>query len=141
MGKISRTRGANFERRIAARLRKQWPDATVRRSQQAHRAYESDIVVEGDAPKMACMIWWELTDAAQPNPPVKFVQAQHDLDALGNKRRIPIVVWHKKRALGIHVTTSIGWFDFIRGLYQVDGPRNDTALVTIDLDDFLRMVA
>ena len=138
MGKISRTRGVNFERKIAARLRKQWPNATVRRTLQAHRAYESDIVVEA-GPECAAGIWWELTDSASPNPKTKYEQAMRDINATGSPKT-PVVVWHKKGAQSIQATVPMRMLPSLVPFRGQCPHWESKTLITLDFEDFLDLI-
>lgn len=109
MSKLSRTKGGVFERRIARELREAMPRATVRRSQQAERAYEPDVVVEGCAPTIARRLWLELTDSRTPSPLDKLAQAERD--TAGHTRPpcpLCLVVWHRTGAKSVQVTARLG---------------------------------
>lgn len=106
MSKLSRTKGGAFERRIARELREAMPLATVRRSMQAHRAYEPDVVVEGCAPSIARRLWLELTDSRAPSPLDKLAQAERD--SAHCREWLPVVVWHKTGAKSVQVTARLG---------------------------------
>lgn len=112
MSKLSRTKGGKFERKIARDLREAMPRATVRRSQQAHRAYEPDLVIEGCAPTIARRLWLELTDSRAPSPLDKLAQAErNERDAWGDvldNERLPLVVWHRTGARSVQVTARLG---------------------------------
>lgn len=106
MSKLSRTKGRAYEQRISRELRAAMPRATVRRSQQAHRAYEPDLVIEGDAPSIARRLWLELTDARSPSPLDKLAQAERD--AAHADPWLPLVVWHRTGAKSVQVTARLG---------------------------------
>lgn len=106
MSKLSRTKGGAFERKIARELREAMPRATVRRSQQAHRAYEPDLVIEGDAPSIASRLWLELTDSRAPSPLDKLAQAERD--SAYHLGWLPVVVWHRTGAKSVQVTARLG---------------------------------
>lgn len=106
MSKLSRTKGRAFEQRVARELREAMPRATVRRSQQAHRAYEPDVVVEGDAPGIARRLWLELTDSRAPSPLDKLAQSERD--SAHCLEWLPVVVWHRKGAKSVQVTARLG---------------------------------
>lgn len=108
MSRISRTKGRAFEQRIARDLREALPLATVRRSQQAERAYEPDVVIEGDAPGTARWWWLELTDSRAPSPLDKLAQAERDIAEACDGHRLPLVVWHKTGAKSVQVTARLG---------------------------------
>lgn len=109
MSKLSRTKGGAFERKIARELREAMPRATVRRSQQAHRAYEPDVVIEGNAPSIALRLWLELTDSRAPSPLDKLAQAERDAAGyVWPPGPLPIVVWHRTGARAVQVTARLG---------------------------------
>lgn len=108
MSKLSRTKGGAFERKIARELREAMPRATVRRSQQAHRAYEPDVVIEGNAPSIARRLWLELTDSRAPSPLDKLGQAERDTMTLAEDDAMPLVVWHRTGAKSVQVTARLG---------------------------------
>src|SRR5215831_9583565 len=107
MGKMQRTKGHAFERKIAAELRELWPEADVHRSSQADRARESDVVIDGRVPALARMLWLELQDARMPDPEGKMAQATHDTARHKDSRFLPIVVWHRLNARRTNVTLSL----------------------------------
>ena len=125
MSKLSRTKGRAFEQRIAREIREALPLATVRRSQQAHRAYEPDLVIEGGVPLLVRRLWLELTDARAPSPTDKLAQAERDIleappeAALGD--RLPLVVWHVTGAKSVQVTGRFGDLATVLGLAHDDG--------------------
>lgn len=140
MGKLSRTKGREFEQRIARDLRTALPGATVHRSSQADRAYESDVVVsEGSA--LARSLWLECQDARHPTPLDKLAQAERDLSRpqpyevfMRLRDRLPVVVWHKIATRDVFVTMrSATWLHLIGG-YTSGGWRTTTAGVPITLE-------
>lgn len=138
MSKLSRTKGRAFEQRIARELREAMPSATVRRSLQAHRAYEPDLVIEGDAPIIATWLWLELTDSRAPSPLDKLAQAERDIDAAGDPERVPVVVWHKTGAKSIQSTMRLRSLTALVGGVTLTGARGwlDTP-VTVDWEHVL----
>lgn len=111
----ARRKGHDFERKVAARLRQKWPDLTVRRSQQAHQAFEPDVVVEGEG---APPIWVECHHG-KTDPRKKYEQAVRDVDKAGNGAD-PVVVfcpprsrrWFVMLRINEYRRTMIGVFDF-----------------------------
>lgn len=146
IGKLSRDKGGAFERKIAKLLRKEFPGATVHRTQQADRAYESDLVVEGCDSAGIASIWWELNDARQPNPRKKLLQAERDVLDLHKRRKgmkgdmkLPVVVWHRFRQHTINATLtlpSLIWLAFGTAYGNWGTPEP----VTLDLHDLLAMI-
>src|SRR5690349_6206714 len=94
MGLMQRRKGRAFERKIARALRERWPDATVRRSSQADRAYQADVFIE-NGPPLLSQLWLELHDAQSPNARKKLEQAERDVEARGDIAGLPIVIWHR----------------------------------------------
>lgn len=140
MGSRSVTRGKHYERWIAARWRKLWPDAIVRRSSQAERADNADLIVEGGPPALSSL-WLELNDASQPAPLTKLAQAERDVVAWWAPRRteqrLPIVIWHRIGGRRHQATMRLHVLDVLRGL----PPRApDDAVVTLDLEDLERLL-
>ena len=151
MGAMQREKGKRFERDIAARLREVFPDADVRRSSQADRAANSDVVVTGEP--LLERLWLELQDARDPTPLAKLQQAERDIAVArrtGVNYRMPIVIWHRIRERTSQVTTRLWVLDEIRGrpngAFQElaeHGPLDvdlDEAAVTLDLDAFIAIL-
>jgi hypothetical protein len=137
MGKLSRTKGKVFERRVASALRAQWPDAEIRRSSQAERAYEADVFARG-APVLE-RLWMELQDARNPTPLAKLEQAERDVELRRRfqpDRRYPVVVWHRIRERVEWVTTRLWVLDAIRGNDRIWPDM----VVTMQLDPFVEML-
>lgn len=118
MGKASRDKGRRFEIAIARDLRAAFPSATVRRSQQADRAYEPDVVIEG-VPRLE-PLWLELTHSDRPNVESKLNQAERDAYARcvngAPVNRWPAVVWRRTSERAIHASMRartyrdmVGW--------------------------------
>jgi hypothetical protein len=142
MGRMQRNKGKRFERDIAARLRVLWPDAEIRRSSQAERAYEADVFATG-SPTLE-RLWLELQDAKAPTPLKKLAQAERDLAAGGphvQTDRFPVVVWHRIRELTVHVTTRMWVIDCLRGISGVTRSGADDVVVQLELGGFLGIVA
>jgi hypothetical protein len=142
MGLLSRVKGRTYERKIAALFRSHWPDATVRRSSQAERAYQSDVFVEG-GPSVLRRLWLELTDARKPNVLLKLGQAETDATAWNTRNvdepvRWPVVIWHVTGERNAQVTMPMWVLDAIRGMeWQT---RFAVEPATMDLRDFVRML-
>jgi hypothetical protein len=100
----ARAKGLAFERRIAKAFRAKYPDATVRRSQQAHQAFEPDVVIEGKAPSMVKALWIECHHGKTAIAK-KYQQAERDA-AAHEYVRVPVVIWRRNNGL-IQVTTKI----------------------------------
>jgi hypothetical protein len=136
MSLMSREKGKRFERRIADDLRRALPQATIRRSLQAHRAYEPDVVIEGDAPTLAKRLWLELTDSRAPAPLDKLAQAERDAQGKGC---LEVVVWHRLGERSVQATMRLGT---ALALFLPDAPPHLGLLafgapVTLDWDHVL----
>jgi hypothetical protein len=135
MGRMSREKGKRFERAIAAELRKRWPDAVVRRSSQAERAYQSDVFIEGGPPLLS-RLWLELQDARNPTPLAKLEQAERDISAAGGFR-LPVVVWHRIGERRTNVTMRLWVLDAIRAETIV---RFHDEVITLDFEAFVAVL-
>lgn len=62
MGKLSRDKGARFEREIAAIFRALWPGLPIRRGSQAAGAVDGDVVIPDIGLRIECKV------GAHPNP-------------------------------------------------------------------------
>ena len=137
-GKMSRTKGHNFERRIASELRELWPGADVHRSSQADRARESDVVIDGAAPEIARALWLELQDARDPNPNGKLAQAEFDIAKLAEPRteRVPVVVWHRIQERRTQV--SMRFAELVKIVDRATVVEDPT--ITLDWEAFKRIL-
>lgn len=139
MGKMSRTKGCVFERKIARVFRAAWPDTVVRRASQAERAHNPDVFIES-GPTWLRHLWLELQDARQPNPLAKLEQAERDVDAKREPegvRRIPVVIWHRIHEKTVHATLRASMLDVIRGNPWGDF---DSTPLTLTLDDLITIL-
>ena len=98
-GRLSRTKGASFERRVCQLLRARLPNATIRRGKQSHLADEPDVVIAGGGEPWD-HLWLELCDGRHPDARLKLLQAEDDCEDRG----IPIAVTHKLGAKKIQAT-------------------------------------
>lgn len=132
MGRMQKNKGKVFERKIATALRRRFPAMTVRRSLQAHKPYEPDVVVEG------VPIWWECSDTREPNPPKKMKQAERDVEkarAKGFDYLIPVVVWHSLAKRRVWV--SIRLHSLMRVIGEDSLGLDNNPLLTLELGEFL----
>jgi hypothetical protein len=141
MSKMQREKGKAYERAIARVLRAVFPAATVRRSSQADRAANSDVVITGDA--RLERLWLELQDARAPTPEAKLRQAERDLNELARRAtdridRLPVVIWHRIRERSHQVTTRLWVVDELRGVSAIGGRA---VVVTLDLRAFIELVS
>lgn len=126
MGKHSRDKGINFEQLIATAYRERWPGVTVRRSEQAHRPFEPDVVV--DHHPFGSRLWTECQHADDPTPLRKLAQAERDigaamerqgagpdLTAIAANHLYPIVVWRQSCSRVINMTTRMWVIERISG--------------------------
>ena len=118
MGRISRNKGRAFEQRIASDIRRVLPRATVRRSLQAHAAYEPDIVIAGDVPAIWERLWIECHDARRPDIRAKWAQATRDSAAatLRGASSLPLVVWHRTGERSVYCTADLSTWVEVAGL-------------------------
>jgi len=116
LGRRSRRKGKAFELVVRDVVYDQLPGltVTVRRSSQAERAYDADVVVEGPAlPHWLHALWIECNHAEAPNPLKKLDQAERDAEAFvqrTGRARSPVVVWRKNREQTIWATWRLGTF-------------------------------
>lgn len=141
MGLMQRRKGRKFEQWVATKYRKRYPKATVRRALQAHQPYESDVMIEGDAPEIAIRIWTECEDAASPCPKRKMKQALRDIyraqSAGRSDQDLAVVVWHRTGSRTRSATVRICDLMVILG-HEL--PPGLGALVTMDFEDFLELL-
>lgn len=115
MGKLSRTKGAVFERYVASKLREFFPAAVVKRNQQSDQPYDSDVSVSG-ANHVVDSLWFECQHAARANPLRKLSQAENDSPG----DRIPVAVT-KSNGCQPTVTLSLEHFLWILVLLPQSG--------------------
>lgn len=146
LGRRSRTKGSSFERTIKNRLKQvlglSWPGVVIRRSVQADRAYEPDVVIEGvDVPELIRDLWLECNHSKEPNPGVKLAQALRDSSiarmATG-RHRIPMVVWRRNKARTDNVTTTLAWLNYCTGMAYDD--LHSEVEVTLPFEDLLKLL-
>lgn len=106
MGLLSRTKGRVMERAVATDLREVLPAATIRRSQQAHSAFEPDVVLEGACPVLLKRLWIECTNSKAPNIAAKLEQATSDSAKVGSSR-LPILVWRRTGSKSCYATATL----------------------------------
>lgn len=145
MGKHSRDKGIDFEQLVATAYRERWPGVTVRRSEQAHRPFEPDVVI--DHHPFGSRLWTECQHADDPRPLVKLLQAERDILAAiergrpdqtsGDDGRLyPIVVWRRSGARVISLTTRMWVVHAISGnIRAMDGWKD--LVVTMDFRSWL----
>jgi len=136
MAKLSRTKGHNHERAVAAAYRARWPHLTVRRSQQADKAYEPDVVVEG------VPLWTECCVGAKPDPLAKLAQAERDVSRF-TETMLPVVVWRRSGTQTTYATMRHDTLLRTTCLYinESNVPNDpDDLVVTVDFDAWLAAV-
>lgn len=147
MSAMQRRKGRRFEQQIARELRAVFPAAEVRRTSQADRAANSDVVITGD-PKLE-RLWLELQDACDPTPLAKLAQAERDCERAGPPARDPawlsrwpVVIWHRIRERTHQVTTRLWVLDVLRfdGVQDAIGDRRISTVVTLDLEQFIALL-
>lgn len=133
-GRLSRTSGHNFERKIAKILRERFPEhaGAIIRGSQGDQAHAPDVVFPG---------WWiECQCAARPTPAAKFNQALEDV-AREQSGRIPVVVYTKK---GSGVITCVMMLDHFSNLTCGRLPECAQwggALVSVAFETWLELAA
>ncbi len=151
LGRRSKAKGSNFEREVKNQLitllGPMYPNLIVRRSLQAERAYESDVVVEGDGiPQRILDIWFECNHSNDPNPLLKLAQAVRDTDIASKhsgRRRMPAVVWRKTRSHTDNVTIYIGDLLRVAGCFSPsvsDSEATTRTIVTLDWMSFMNLL-
>ncbi len=134
MGKHQRDKGKGFEQLVADAYRQAWPTATVRRSLQAHRAYEPDVVIE--AHPLGSRFWTECQHADAPTPLVKLAQAERDIAACNRTNYLPLVVWRKSGSRTVNVTTRMWVIEALAGRPHHMEVWKDL-VVTLDFEEWL----
>jgi hypothetical protein len=148
MGARSRRKGCAAELVVRDRIRAAFPQLpmmTVRRSSQAERAYESDLIIEGPGvPSWILKLWTECEHANNPDPVIKYAQAVRDAERWEKRMqtfRTPIVCWRKTGSRTIWLSTSMANLNHLlysqfteRGAGEVAMAIADKLLVTVDLD-------
>jgi hypothetical protein len=149
VGLRSRVKGKSFEREVGHHFQtafKPLPALTIRRSSQAERAYESDLIIEGpDVPHYLAALWVECEHSNKPNPNKKFDQAVRDAEIYMKRMqrtRVPIVCWRATGERTVWLTTTL----YNMNLLLLDigaGSASDAAplLVTTPLDEALGILA
>jgi hypothetical protein len=155
IGRRSRGKGQAFELTVRDRLTEAFvsqsrtdPDngLTIRRSSQAERAYESDLIIEGPGvPQWLCDLWVECEHANVPDPWKKLEQAKRDAGlAITRTRRdrMPIVVWREtgKRIIWLSTTLPI-LCELVGGHRAGDGVHGTDLLVTVELGATLDLMS
>lgn len=148
MGAHQRRKGRSFEQLVADEYRQAWPQLTVRRAWQAHKAHESDVVIDGHP--VLSKLWTECNHADAPNPLDKLAQAERDIYALPGAGpaytsdrtrslpRYPVVVWRKSASRIINVTTRLWVLDDLAG--RESAPALRSLVVTVAFDEWLSAI-
>lgn len=134
-----RAKGIKFEQVIARDLKALWPGADVHRSSQAERARNPDVVIEGDAPPLAKLLWLELQDARQPTPLAKLAQATRDTTHPPTNR-LPAVVWHRLGSPRCQATMRLWVLSDLTDNVVDWGHPHGGLVVTLDFEDFKRLL-
>lgn len=154
VGRRSRRKGQEFELAVRDRLTEAFVSQTntdpenglcVRRSSQAERAYEPDLIIEGPGvPLWLCNLWVECEHANAPDPGKKMEQAKRDA-ALAIQRtrrdRVPVVVWRETGRRVIWLSTTLPILnELIGGVWPVANRASDL-LVTVELGSALDLMS
>lgn len=143
LGRRSRNKGKSFELvirdRVILAFGAQLPNLIVRRSSQAERAHEADLIIEGPGvPTSLSLLWVECEHAKAPDPRAKWAQACRDSAIFTKKMAIvrhPVVCWRKNGERTLWATASL---DSLSSILGNTLPSNgETMLVTARLDDLL----
>lgn len=149
MGLRSRVKGKSFEREVRDHI---WGAfrhldcLTIRRSSQAERAYESDLIIEGpNVPYHLASLWVECEHANRPNPVRKWAQAIRDCEAYVTRMqrpRVPIICWRATGERTVWLTTTLYNLNLLL-LGIGAGSESDAAplLVTTPLTEALAILA
>jgi hypothetical protein len=148
LGRRSRNKGKAFELVVRDQIRAAMPhvaNLTVRRSLQAERAWDADLIVEGDGnlPAWLLSLWLECEHANEPDPRAKLAQARRDVaryTARTGRSRLPLVVWRRTRSRSVHASTDMASLMSLVGLDFPTGTPGSGALVTMLLSDLLSMM-
>jgi hypothetical protein len=144
-GRRSRNKGKAFELVVRDQFKIVLPhvaNLTIRRSLQAERAWDADLIVEGDGnlPAWLLSLWLECEHANDPDPKVKLIQARRDVErfiARTSRRRLPLVVWRKTHSRSVYASTDLAT---LLELLGQDVPREmlgSGSLVTMLLTELL----
>jgi len=129
---------------MANAYREKWAKAQVRRSLQAHRPYEPDVVIEGDdVPGLARALWTEAfcsNGANEATVAEKLLQAERDAAKAQKVKptqfyRLPVVVWRRSGTRAPNVTIRLGSLLFIIG--EECTPERAHLSLTLSLKEFL----
>lgn len=149
-GKRNREKGKEFERVVADAMKivfnhhptyfKAYP-LEVRRSSQAERAYEADVIIESPAaPQWLLDMWIECENAKDPKTEDKMAQAIHDAAQATlrtSRQRTPVVVWRPFNTRTIWLSTYASWLDELLGAADSARHPGHGLLVTAKLEDVL----
>lgn len=146
MGKLSRRKGGNFERKVIKIMRPYFPEAAIRRTRQSEQALDSDVILEGKVHQILRDIWWECTSAENPSVQRKYNQATRDTERSFKRTgriRIPVVIWHKKRTPKIWAELSLGHLLILINKTETAldlKPIACNALIRMEFQEFLAML-
>lgn len=145
MGLKARRKGVKFELVVRDHLLEGLAmpsdsQLTIRRSSQAERAWDADLIIEcPGAPDWLTNLWVECEHANTPNPHAKMSQALRDAGAATmrtSRQRTPIVVWRKTGERTLCMSTHAGLFyELTTGTYPTGVATQ--ILITCRLDDLL----
>lgn len=148
LGRRSRNKGKSFELVVRDHIRRGAPGLetlTVRRSSQAERAWDADLIIEGSGiPEWMLELWVECEHANDPDPRKKFAQASRDASlasARSGRSRTPVVIWRKTASRSVWFSTDVpSMFRLLHGVAP-PSPSGRGILVTMLLEDLLSMLA
>lgn len=131
-GAARRLKGIRFEQLVATAYRTRWPSHVVRRSEQSHKAFEPDVVVEG------IPLWTECQHATTSTPLRKLEQAEDDCTPM----HYPVVVWRRTGARAVNATMALTTLLSTYGQYDASARLYNSldSIVTLDFRHWLSHV-
>ncbi len=147
-GRRSRVKGKEFERAVAEQLcmvlfcSRFEGTLVIRRSSQAERAYEADLIIEAQhAPSWLLDMWVECENAKVPQTASKMEQSIRDAanaTLRTGRQRTPVVIWREAGTRTFWFTTHHSWLDELLGnTISADHPGHGL-MVTAELHSVLR---
>lgn len=112
----------------------------IRRSSQAERAWDADLIIEGsNLPEWLLGLWVECEHANDPDPWAKLAQAIRDAGAAtlrSGRQRTPVVVWRRTGERALWLSTYVPWLNELLG-HPTPTDGHWQILVTVRLDEVL----
>lgn len=152
LGRRSRNKGKKFELVARDHMLEAWisrpttASLVIRRSSQAERAYEADLIIEGppQVPRFLVDLWVECQHANMPDPASKLAQAKRDAGLASvrtHRVRTPVVVWRRTGERSLWLSTEYHYLCELLGHGQAESYASSAELlVTCPLGIFLDLV-